>query len=209
MPAEAQHGVWEAIAAHGLENIGAYGAFLYLGALAKYPSVGDDGSAILTALTKCDATSWCAELETYNATTAMEAFPVDVVGGSSFSHLWGASAIGGIVQGLLGLTATAPGHQRFTVRPRLGGLEYASVRVPTLYGFINITASPQRLSINVPCNTVARACLMPVGLLLDEAVHALLLDGGAAAATREGLHVCADEPIVCGAGGSDRVLSFQ
>ena len=92
VPAKARKAVWDSIAMHGIEHIGAYGAYLYLGALASYPSAGDDGTAILHALTKCDNTSWCAEWTQYNATLTMEAFPVDVVGGSSFSHLWGASA---------------------------------------------------------------------------------------------------------------------
>eukprot|EP01052_Picozoa_sp_SAG31_P073740 SAG31_NODE_32795_length_351_cov_1.190476_2_plen_107_part_01 len=69
VPPMARQQVWDRIAAHGIERIGAYGAFLYLGALAKYPSIGDDGSAIVTALTKCDNTSWCGEWKQYNATT--------------------------------------------------------------------------------------------------------------------------------------------
>jgi hypothetical protein len=34
----------------------------------KLVSAGDDGTAMLTALTKCDAWSWCAEIEKFNAT---------------------------------------------------------------------------------------------------------------------------------------------
>ena len=206
VPQPARRAVWQSIAAHGLERIGAYGAFLYLGALAKYPEVGDDGSAILTALTKCDSTSWCGEWEQFNATTTMESFAVDVVGGTSFSHLWGASAISGIVHGLIGIRATAPGYQTFTVRPRLGGLQHASVRVPTLYGYINVTATPTSVSLNVPCNTVARACLLapPRGDRL-----ALALDGETVPVTREGLHLCSEVPIVCGAFGRDRVLTVD
>ena len=214
VPQAAQQGVWESVAAHGIHHIGAYGAFLYLEALAKYPSVGDDGSAILTALAKCDETSWCGEWEEYNATTTMESFAIDVVGGTSFSHLWGASAIGGIVHGLMGIRATAPGFQTFTVHPRLGGLEHASVRVPTLYGIINATATPKNLSLNVPCNTQARACLLaPAVAAAAEGQRGegrvLLLDGEAVAAVREGLHLCSQVPVVCGAGGRDRILSLQ
>ena len=61
VPTKALPGVWRSVASHGIENMGAYGAFLYLNALARYPDAGDDGAAILTALTKCDDTSWCAE----------------------------------------------------------------------------------------------------------------------------------------------------
>ena len=43
-------------AKYGLEGTGDYGAFIYLAALNKY--AGDDGSATLHALTKCDRSSW-------------------------------------------------------------------------------------------------------------------------------------------------------
>ena len=52
-----------AMAEVGLEGIGDYGAFVFVGALARHS--GDDGTALLTALAKCDADSWCAEIEVY------------------------------------------------------------------------------------------------------------------------------------------------
>ena len=59
---------WETVAGWGLEGIGDYGAFWwqmgvsgagYFGPAGGYPA-RDDGTAMLTALTKCDADSWCA-----------------------------------------------------------------------------------------------------------------------------------------------------
>ena len=212
VPGEARGTVSSSVAAHGLERIGAYGAFLYLGALSKYPSIGDNGTAILHALTKCDATSWCAEWEQYNATLTMEAFPVDVVGGSSFSHLWGASAIGGVVHGLLGLTATAPGFAAFIVKPRLGSLAHATLRVPTLFGFINVSAAPGRLSLQLPCNTWATACLMvPLSGATGQAPDpepTMRIDAAPVVSMREGLHLCAQQPIGCGAAGVARELDL-
>ena len=132
-----------------------------------------------------------------------------MVGGTSFAHLWGTSAIGGIVHGLLGVQPTAPGYRTFTIKPRMGGLAHASLRLPTLYGFINVTATPSSLSINVPCNTMAKACiLLPEALRSSRRNWTLVLDGEVIGAAREGLHLCSEAPVVCGVGGRDRVLAL-
>ncbi len=208
VPTEARATVWESIATHGLENIGAYGAFLFLNALSRYPELGDNGTTIYHALTKCDETSWCAEWQLYNATITMEAFPVDVVGGSSFSHLWGASAIGGIVHGLLGIQQTSPGYQTFEVKPRLGDLSHATVKVPTLYGFINVTASPNRVAVALPCNTIAKACVLSpaASAPAQNPIHVrLTVDSEEVEPVYEGMHVCAPS-LGCGAGGRHRLV---
>jgi hypothetical protein len=44
------------LADFGLNRIGDYGSFVFLSALARHTE--DDGTAVLTALTKCDAQSW-------------------------------------------------------------------------------------------------------------------------------------------------------
>ncbi len=211
VPMEARATVWESIAAHGLENIGAYGAFLFLNALSRYPELGDNGTAIHRALTKCDETSWCAEWELYNATITMEAFPVDVVGGSSFSHLWGASAIGGIVHGLLGIHQTSPGYQTFEVKPRLGDLSHATVKIPTLYGFINVTASPNQLAVALPCNSIAKACVLSPAASAttrDRIQLRLTVDSEEVEPVYEGMHVCALS-LGCGAGGRPRLVTVN
>jgi alpha-L-rhamnosidase len=198
-----------------MEDIGAYNTFLFVEALASLPA-GDDGSAMLTALTKCDNTSWCAEWEQWNATMTMEAFPEAVVSLTSFSHPWGTSAINGIVHGLIGIEQTSPGYASFTVRPRLGGLKHASIKLPTLFGFINATATPTSLSLNVPCNTLAKACLiLPAGQRVDyhgelgrEPLPRLMMDGNPVAAVREGWHLCTETPVSCGTRGADRQLAL-
>ena len=62
---------WKSVTDWGLEQIGDYGAFWYMMAVAggyyadatghgNAPYALDDGTAIYTALTKCDEDSWCA-----------------------------------------------------------------------------------------------------------------------------------------------------
>jgi hypothetical protein len=99
-----------------------------------------NGDAILTALTKCDNSSWCSEWTKWNATMTMEAFPVGVGAGNSLSHPWGTAATIGIVQGLAGIQQTAPGYASFTVRPRLG--QGARFWIKMLYSKMKLDPAP-------------------------------------------------------------------
>ena len=56
---------------------------------------GDDGTALLTMMTKCDEDSWCATWEKYNATMTRETFFGFFEGnqGETLSHPWGTAAI--------------------------------------------------------------------------------------------------------------------
>eukprot|EP01049_Picozoa_sp_SAG25_P011535 SAG25_NODE_1425_length_3058_cov_6.484623_4_plen_99_part_00 len=51
-------------------RVGDYGAFIWIAA--QNTHAGDDGSAMLHALTKCDKMSWCGEIESFNATMTRE-----------------------------------------------------------------------------------------------------------------------------------------
>ena len=94
--------VFDQLAEWGLEGIGDYGAFVFLGAMAKLQhrigrsggsdsgsgsgsggggsgsrrgrgaAGGDDGSALIAALAKCDVDSWCHEIDAFNATMTIE-----------------------------------------------------------------------------------------------------------------------------------------
>ena len=61
---------WKTAADWGAHGFGDYGVFVYLSALNKH--AGDDGTAMLTALTKCDIQSWCSEIKLFNATMTRE-----------------------------------------------------------------------------------------------------------------------------------------
>merc|ERR1719436_1832006 len=142
-----------------MEHIGDYGAFWYQMALssgyyAPFYDTPDDGSAIYKALTKCDRYSWCSGLREDNLTMTRESWH-----DGTYSHEWGASAIVGVVWGLVGVHQTAPAWQSFIVKPKIGSLKHATITVPTIKGYINVTASPSSVEIGVPCNTFATACI--------------------------------------------------
>jgi len=202
---------WQLVADWGMEQIGDYGAFWYQMAIASgyyapYFETPDDGTAIVTALTKCDTYSWCSGLRDDNLTMTRESWH-----DGTYSHGWGTSAIVGVAWGLMGVQQTAPGWATFTVKPKLGGLTSAAITVPTLRGLINVTAGPGALDVAVPCNTAATLCLpraaADAGALLTPASAALLLDGAEvpAAASGDG-HLCLAAAVGCGAGGAPRSL---
>jgi alpha-L-rhamnosidase len=203
--------VWDTVTSWGLEQMGDYGAFMYLGAVSGsyYAPLYDlpgDGSEILTALTKCDRYSWCSEFAD-NVTMTRESWH-----DGTYSHPWGTGAVAGVVWGLLGVHQTAPGFAAFTVQPKLGSLDHAELTVPTLRGHIQVKAKPGSVEVDVPCNTVARLCL-PLsasdGVLDTPETTTLWLDGAEVAASNHGRHLCASDGVSCGAGGATRRLTSQ
>ena len=203
VPEAAAAGVWRAMAASGLEGIGDYGAFVFLSALARRPA--DDGTAMLTALTKCDAASWCNEMVQYNATMTTESLGLPH---ATMSHPWGTGAVPAVVHGVMGIHQTTPTWASFSVRPLLASLRWANITVPTVRGPITVHATPHSVATVVPCTAAATLCLYrPHGGGVAKGVPPrLVLDGSAVAAVRaEGGFLCAAEPVGCGPG--PRVLT--
>ena len=168
----------------------------------------DDGSAIVHALTKCDTYSWCSGLRDDNLTMTREAWHA-----GTYSHGWGSSAITGVTWGVLGLHELTPTWATFVVKPKLGPLASASGVVPTIRGFINVTATPGAVDVTVPCNTRAVLCT-PRSAADPETFapesYALMLDGVEALGARlEGGHLCLPESVGCGADGAPRQLRAQ
>ena len=116
------------------------------------------------------------------------------------------AALHGIVHGIIGLTQHAPAWSEFAVVPRLSNISYANIAVPTMRGTIeiNVTRAPPRLSVRVPCSTLATLCLqLPPNPTTHRALH---VDGVKVSATTTAHHVCADEPLACKV--APRVLTF-
>ena len=170
----------------------------------------DDGTAIVTALTKCDDYSWCIGLRDDNLTMTRESWK-----SGTYSHGWGSSAIVGVVWGVLGVHQTAPAFATFLVKPKLGPLTSAQGTVPTLRGYINVTASVGgAVDVQVPCNSWATLCTSRSAadgsLLRTPADHLLLLDGREEPAVSMGDgHLCMARPVGCGKGGAPRALRAQ
>lgn len=209
VPQENIPSVWRTVTSWGLHEMGAYGAFVYLSALsssyyAPLYSLPDDGSAVVTALAKCDHDSWCSEIMQDNDTMTRESWH-----DGTYSHPWGAGNVVGFVWGILGVHQTSPGYSSFTIRPKLGPLQHAELTVPTLRGHIRVTAQPGAVDVDVPCSTLATICL-PRSSDDTSAMNAktttLLLDGIETASVHSAGHICAASPVSCGAEGAVRKL---
>jgi hypothetical protein len=201
---------WDVVANWGLEQIGDYGAFFYQNAIAggyysPYYDTPDDGTAIVTALSKCDEYSWCIGLLNDNLTMTRESWR-----DGTYSHGWGSSAIVGVSWGVLGIHQTSPAFATFTVKPKLGPLAFANGTVPTLRGYITVNAGAGGvLDADVPCNTLATLCTPRSSLdatIFTTATHVLLLDGQPAPAISSAGHLCLSKPVSCGAMGATRSL---
>jgi alpha-L-rhamnosidase len=218
---QALHGIegvdaaWKLVSDWGMEQIGDYGAFFYQGLIASsyyapYYEGPDDGTAMLTALTKCDTDSWCSGLRDDNLTMTRESWH-----DGTFSHGWGSSAIVGVSWGIMGVHETAPGWASFIVKPKLATLTSATIRVPTIRGYINVTAAPSLVTVDVPCNTAATLCTprssSDGAAAPSAATHALLLNGVEqvdAVFTRAG-HACVARSLGCAAAGGSWTLRLE
>lgn len=64
---------------------------------------------------------------------------------------------------MFGIDALEPGHRRFTVRPRPGGIDQAEIRVPTMSGTIeaafSVDGDSLLLALTVPANATAEVRL--------------------------------------------------
>eukprot|EP00035_Acanthoeca_spectabilis_P025007 m.456410 g.456410 ORF g.456410 m.456410 type:complete len:1036 (-) comp21050_c0_seq1:25-3132(-) len=214
VPSSNVNDAWQVVANWGMENVGDYGAFWYQLALGSSYYAGftpyaapDDGTALYTALTKCDFSSWCSELLWNNETMTRESWHA-----GTYSHEWGTSAIVGVTIGLMGVHQTSPAFGTFTVMPKLGGLSHGSITVPTLRGFINVTATPESLAVEIPCSSSATLCIprstFDKGTIRTPATHALILDGTVVKATVDSGHLCTAAPVGCGVAGAARTLSI-
>ena len=206
--------VWGGVAAWGLEQIGDYGAFWYQMALASsyyapHYDTPDDGTAIVTALTKCDYYSWCSGLAQDNLTMTRESWH-----SGTYSHGWGTSALVGVSWGVLGVHNTAPGWAQFTVMPKLGPLKFAVGQVPSLRGFVTVNATAGwGVEVGVPCGAAATLCTPRSAAdgarRLTTADFALALDGAEVRAVERAGHLCTAQPVGCGAAGAPRQLRAQ
>jgi alpha-L-rhamnosidase len=171
------------------------------------PDYLDFGVAATALLTSCDTGlessagygSWCGMIR-QNATCTMEAWNPRQKPNLSFSHPGATSALISIVEGFMGIRALEPTYKSFIVQPQPGLVASASIRVPTLRGFIEASFAtllernyeegrPPSLELNVsiPANTEADLCVPAV----SEAEDTLLVDGVKVLAERRAGYLCA------------------
>lgn len=143
-----------------------YGAFFLLDAL-YHAGFGAYATALMA---DDDLTpgihSFASSLYNGRVTIAPEAWNVNEKANMTFSHPWGSAPASMIVRGMFGIIPTRPGFRQFEVRPQIGDLPYASIRVPTVKGTIVVSIGQNReayeAEVTVPANTKATVYLPAV-----------------------------------------------
>jgi len=203
---------WNTVTNWGIYEIGDYGAFWYQLAVASsyyspYYATPDDGTAMVTALSKCDHYSWCSGLQEDNLTMTRESWH-----DGTYSHGWGTSALVGVNFGILGIHQLSPGFSNFLVQPKLGPLKSINGTMPTIRGFITVSSSPGAVDVSVPCNSKATLCLPRSSSdsgIFSTTTHMLTLDGTEVQdAVILGGHLCMPREVSCGVSGEARKLRF-
>lgn len=108
--------------------------------------------------------SWDHMAHGIGTTLATEAWDQKYKPNQDWNHAWGAAPANLIPRFIMGVEPTEPGFRTLRVRPQPGGLESASLDLPTVRGtvrvaFDNHPGNPFALTIHLPANTRAEVWL--------------------------------------------------
>lgn len=164
-----------------------YGAFFLLDGLYR-AGYGNYATALLASDdTTPGAHTFASALANGNVTIAPEAWCTEEKPDMTFSHPWGTSPAALIVRGMFGICPTRPGFHKFEVKPQIGSLPYAAIRVPTVKGTIGVSIAQNReayeAEVTVPANTKATVYLpvLPGGtntLFVNSQIANFPIEGG-------------------------------
>lgn len=169
------------------------------------PEYLDYGAAATALLTSCETGenssvgfgSWCGMIR-QNATCAMEAWNPRQKPNLSFSHPGATAALIAIVEGFFGIRALEPSYASFIVQPQPGSVRSASIRLPTLRGFIEASfvvaasigaTTSLELNVSIPANTQADLCIPAPSQTAAE----LVVDGTSVPAMSRAGYLCATD----------------
>lgn len=92
----------------------------------------------LELLTATDDRSWLHMSRDLGSTVTLEAWNASAKPNLDWNHAWGAVPANVIPRKLMGIEPLEPGFTRIRVRPRIGGLEWATIRHPSPRGPIDL-----------------------------------------------------------------------
>jgi alpha-L-rhamnosidase len=98
---------------------------------------GHDHKAV-ALLTATDDRSWLHMSRDLGSTITLEAWDATYKPNLDWNHAWGAVPANVIPRKLMGIEPLQPGFSRIRARPRLGGLEWATIRQPSPKGPIDL-----------------------------------------------------------------------
>lgn len=113
----------------------------------------------LSLLTSKSDRSWYNMIRA-GSTITMEAWDNKFKPNQDWNHAWGAVPANIIPRKLMGIEPLTPGWDTFRIRPQIGTLKSAKIKVPTIKGAIEMSctqdSSRYHIEFNVPINTIAK-----------------------------------------------------
>lgn len=129
-----------------------YGAQFLLDALYQ-ADAGDDALKLMTSTNK---RSWYNMIR-FGSTMTTEAWDMEYKGNQDWNHAWGSAPANIIVGKLMGVNALTPGFATIQIKPQLGSLLSARLKLATLQGNVQVEAENRknvfRLTTRLPANT--------------------------------------------------------
>jgi alpha-L-rhamnosidase len=111
--------------------------------------------------------SWRHMVEDVGTSITLEAWDNRYKPNQDWNHAWGAAPANLIPRYLMGVEPLEPGFSRIRIRPQPGGLERASLDLPTIRGTVHVDfrALPERFTLTtaLPANTRGEVYLPRLG----------------------------------------------
>lgn len=154
VPAESIGDVMTFIRSRGMA-CGPYGSQLLMDAIYK----AGDADYGLSLLTSKSERSWYNMIRS-GSTVTMEAWDQKYKSNLDWNHAWGTVPANAIPRKLMGVEPLEPGWKSFSIKPQIGSLTYATVRLPTIRGTVEVVCrqnqSSYHMKFTVPGNTLAK-----------------------------------------------------
>jgi alpha-L-rhamnosidase len=147
----------------------------------------DEEDYALSLLTSTSPSSW-HNMIANGSTITTEAFDTTF---GDWSHAWGAAPANLIPRRLMGIEPIDAGFSKIQIKPQIGTLSGASVKLPTLKGPVSISVTKgltYKISVTIPAFATAKVYVKVYGSL-GTTVN---VDGASTIGTLEGKYVVFD-----------------
>lgn len=164
-------------------SFGVYGAQFVIEGLYK----ADEEDYALSLLTSQGDNSW-QNMIASGSTITTEAFDTSY---GDWSHAWGSAPANLIPRGLMGIEPLEAGFSKIQIKPQIGTLSQASVKVPTLRGAISVSVTKgatYEISVTIPHGATAKVYVKDYGALGPS----VTVDGAVTTGISEGKYVVFD-----------------
>ena len=134
---------------------GPYGAQFLLDGLYE----AGEAEYALELMTSTGERSWAHMIYDLGATITCEAWDGRYKPNQDWNHAWGAAPANIIARRLMGVEPVEPGFARVRIRPQLGALKQAQIKVPTIRGPIEVGVETDgrslEMTVDLPANVWA------------------------------------------------------